>query len=120
MDNQQLFLEMLHRLGKYSDACVLYALLAQGGDAMEYTTSSAKISLNLLCGEIAKKQVQRSLNCLGTDGLIEVRALPHCRTCIKVNREAVDALLRKPVRANMPGLRVEGFPYLEHCAAAAA
>ena len=120
MDSRQLFLELLHRLGKYSDVCVLYALLAQGYDEMEYTTSSARISLNLLGGVIAKKQVQRSLNCLGAIGLIEVRAHPHWRTCIKVNRKAVDALLRKPVRANMPGLRLESFPYLEHCAAAAA
>ena len=120
MNSQQLFIELLHRLGKYSDACVVHALLAQGCDEMEYTTSIVKMSQNLFGGRIHRRQVQQAIARLSYEGLIEVRAQPYWRTCIKVNREAVDALLREPVRANMPGLRVESFPYLEQCAAAAA
>ena len=74
MNSQQLFIELLHRLGKYSDACVVHALLAQGCDEMEYTTSIVKMSQNLFGGRIHRRQVQQAIARLSYEGLIEVRA----------------------------------------------
>ena len=120
MNNQQLFISLLHRLGKYNDACVLYALLQMRSDEEECSTSTYGLAKKVMDGGISRTHVQRAFARLEKDGLIEVRTQPNYRTCVKVRREAVDALLRKPFSENMPGMREERFPYLEHCAAAAA
>ena len=118
MNSQQLYMELLHRLRVYSDASVLHALLQQGGDEKEYKTSAAEMSQKLgKC--VPKRQVQRSLKRLADEGLIDMRTQPNYRTCIKVAREAVDALLREPINPNLPGMSTGSFPYIEHLAAAA-
>ena len=119
MNSQQLFMELLHRLRGYSDASVLYALLQQNGDEKECGTSAAEISLKLGAG-VSKRQVQRSFKRLADEGLIDMRTQPNYRTCIKVRREAVDALLQRiSLSPNLPGMSTGSFPYIEHLAAAA-
>lgn len=114
MTNERLLIELVHRLCKYSDAMVLYAVLEQHADIEDFKTTTTKISLDFLGAIIEKKQVQRALERLQERGLLEVRTHANYRTHIKVDREAVDALLRQPVSPYLPGLREVSFPYLEH------
>ena len=57
--------------------------------------------------------MQRSLDRLQEMGFLEVRTHANYRTHIKVDRAAVEALLRKPVSAYLPGLRDVSFPFLD-------
>ncbi|MDO5693869.1 MAG: hypothetical protein Q4G70_15555 [Pseudomonadota bacterium] len=79
-----------------------------------------RISLDLLGGVLEKKQVQRALDRLAERGLIELRTHANYRTHIKVDRAAVEALLRTPVSDYLPGLRSTSFPFLEHIQSAEA
>lgn len=49
-DPQHLFVELLHRLTRYSDAIVLSALLERHGDVVEVRTSVARIALDIAGG----------------------------------------------------------------------
>ncbi|MBR5705711.1 MAG: hypothetical protein IKX21_07075 [Deltaproteobacteria bacterium] len=119
MNSQQLFMELLHRLRGYSDTTVLHALLQQRGDEKECKTSATEMASRYLNGSLSRIQVKRAFNRLASEGLIEVRTQPSYRTYIKVNRDAVDALLREPINPNLPGMSTGSFPYIEHLAAAA-
>ena len=114
MDNRQLFIALLHRLRKYSDTLVLYVALEQHADEMEFKTSTTKLALDLLGGVIDRFLVQRSLKRLSDLGLVEVRTHANYRTHIKVDREAVNALLRTPVSPMLPGIRRNSFPFLDY------
>lgn len=114
MTSQQLFVELLHRLRKYSDAAVLHAVLQQHGDVTEFKTSAVKLALDTLGGQIVKRQAQQALERLSRLGLLEIRVHANYRTLIKVDRDAVMALLRQPVSPFLPGLRADGFPFLDH------
>ncbi len=114
MNNQQLFVAFVYQLGKLSDAVILHALLEQGADETEVCTSAAQMSQYMLSRCVTRQQVQRGLARLSEQGLIEVRAQPNWRTCIRVKRDAVLALLNKPLDSRLPGLREETFPFLAH------
>ncbi len=114
MTSQQLFIELLHRLRKYSDAVVLHAVLQQHGDEVEFKTSKTQMALDLLGGRLESKQVQRAFNRLSDLGLMDIHVHANYRTHVKVDREAVKALLRTPVSPLLPGIRTDGFPFLEH------
>ena len=45
---------------------------------------------------------------------MEIRTHANYRTHIKVDRGAVEALLRTPVSDFLPGMREVSFPFLEH------
>lgn len=114
MNNEQLFVHILHRLGKYSDALVLHVLLQDHGDERQVKTSAVKMALDALRGRVQRWQVQRSLERLEALGLIEVRPHPNYRTVITVNREALLEFLNKDDLSNMlPGFRVNSFPFLD-------
>ena len=114
MTSQQLFIEFLHRLRKYSDAVVLHALLQQHGDEVEFKTSATQMALDILGGVVVRRQIQHALDRLSHFGLLEVHTHTNYRTHVKVDREAVKALLRIPVSPLLPGIRTDGFPFLEH------
>lgn len=120
MTNESLFINLIHRLGKYPEAVVLAVALEQHADEQEFKTTSVRISLDLLGGVLEKKQVQRALDRLAERGLIELRTHANYRTHIKVDRAAVEALLRTPVSDYLPGLRSTSFPFLEHIQSAEA
>lgn len=114
MESKDLFIELLHRLHKYSDAAVLYVALQQHADVGEFKTTSTRLALDSLGGAIDRFLVQRSLKRLSDMGLVEIRVHANYRTHIKVDRDAVMALLRQPVSPFLPGLRADGFPFLDH------
>ena len=118
MTSQQLFISLLYRLGDLAEATILYRALSKGADKQEYQTTAKQLSEEL-GSEIDRFRVRRALKRLSTGELIEVRAQPNYRTCIKVNRDAVDELLREPINPNLPGMSTGSFPYIEHLAAAA-
>ena len=114
MTNEQLFIHVLHRLGKYSDAMVLFAVLHEHADVRQAKTSAVKISLYALHGRVQRWQVQRSLERLEALGLIEVKPHPNWRTVITLNREAlVDFLNKEPLSGMLPGFRAAHFPFLD-------
>lgn len=115
MTNEQLFIHILHRLGKYSDAVVLGIILHGHGDVMKVKTSAFKISADSLSGQISPKQVQRSLATLAGLGLIEVKPHPNWRTVITLNREALVEFLNQepPLSGMLPGFRNAKFPFMD-------
>ena len=114
MTNEQLFVHILHRLGKYSDALVLHVVLQDHGDVRQVKTSAVKMALDALRGQISAKQVQRSLHRLVDLGLIEAKPHPNYRTVITLNREALLEFLNQEKLSNMlPGFRANSFPFLD-------
>lgn len=123
MDSKALFNELLHRLrkyadGKYSDAMLLHYLLRQGADDAEFKTTAVKVALDALYGCINRRDVQRSIDRLTELGLISTRVHANTRTHFTVNRDAVLALLAKPLPRNLPGIDERHFPFLDEWAAA--
>ncbi|MBR5950394.1 MAG: MarR family transcriptional regulator [Actinomycetaceae bacterium] len=107
--SQQLFVELLHRLGTYGDACVLYSLLQRHADEREYKTSMTVIATAI---GISRQQVHRAIKRLEAMGLVRSRAQSNYRTCVTVDREAVSQLMRQPIPENLPGINNEVFPFL--------
>ena len=116
MTSERLFAELLHRLGRYTEAMVLYAVIQQRADEFEFKTTASRISADILQGAVDKKNVQRSLAALEARGLVDLRTHPNHRTHITLNQEAVLTLLREPTSCDLPGLREETFPFLSACA----
>lgn len=112
MTSARLFVELLHRLRDFHEAMVLHAVMQEHADVSEFKTSAAKISLNLLSGQADRKQVQRAIARLEDKGLVQSRS--NYRAFISVDRDAVESLLRIPVSNFLPGLRTEGFPFLDY------
>jgi tyrosine-protein phosphatase YwqE len=113
LSSPELFIRLLHMLQKYSDAMVLQILLEQHADKTEFKTSARQIAMDFASGQIVRRQAQQALSRLAEKGLIDVQVHPNYRTHIKVDREAVLALLRIPVSDFLPGLRQVNFPFLE-------
>lgn len=115
MTNDQLFIHILHRLCKYSDAMVLFAIIHDHGDERQVKTSAVKMSLDALHGQINRRQAQRSLDHLEQLGLIEVKPNKNWRTVITLNRDAlIQFLNQEPKLSNMlPGFRSAPFPFLD-------
>lgn len=123
MDSKALFNELIHRLskyedGKYSDAMLLHYLLRQGADDAEYKTTAVKVAFDALAGCLNRRDVQRSTERLSQLGLISTRVHANTRTHFTVNREAVLALLAKPLPRNLPGIDERHFPFLDEWRAA--
>lgn len=113
MRSQQLFVELVHRLRNYSDAAVLFTALRQGAALREFKVSTTTFALDLLGGQVNKWKVQRSLQRLSDLELVTLRIHENYRTHIKVDADAVRALLRRPVSDFLPGLRDEAFEFLD-------
>ncbi|AYR19474.1 hypothetical protein [Alcaligenes faecalis] len=114
MTNEQLFVHLLHRLRKYSDALVLHVILQDHGDKRQVKTSAVKMALDSLRGQIQRWQVQRSLERLESLGLINVMPQPNYRTLVTVNEDALLAFLNQESLSNMlPGFRANTFPFLD-------
>ncbi len=114
MTNEQLFVHLLHRLRKYSDALVLHVILQDHGDKRQVKTSAVKMALDSLRGQIQRWQVQRSLERLESLGLINVMPQPNYRTLVTVNQEALLAFLnQEPLSGMLPGFRANTFPFLD-------
>ena len=117
-DSKALFNELLHRLCKYedckySDAMLLHYLLRQGADGTELKTTAVKVALDALHGCINRRDVQRSVERLTKLELISTRVHANTRTHFSVNRQAVLALLEKPLPRNLPGIDERHFPFLD-------
>ncbi|WP_157539097.1 hypothetical protein [Hydrogenophaga flava] len=117
-DSKALFNELLHRLCKYedckySDAMLLHYLLRQGADGTEFKTTAVKVALDALHGCINRRDVQRSVERLTKLELISTRVHANTRTHFSVNRQAVLALLEKPLPRNLPGIDERHFPFLD-------
>lgn len=114
MTNEQLFVHLLHRIGKYSDALVLHTVLQDHGDKRQVKTSAVKMALDSLRGQVSPKQVQRSLKRLESVGLINVMPQPNYRTLITVNSDALLEFLNQDSLSGMlPGFRANKFPFLD-------
>lgn len=118
MDSKALFVELLHRLrkfedGKYSDAMLLHYLLRQGANEAEFKTTAVKVALDALSGCLNRWEVQRSIVRLTEMGLISTRVHANTRTHFSVNRDAVLALLARPLPRNLPGIDERSFPFLD-------
>lgn len=115
MTNEQLFIHVMHRLGKYSDAMVLFAILHDHGDERQVKTSAVKLALDALHRQVTPKQAQRALARLESLGLIEVKPHPNWRTVITLKSEALLQFLnQEPKLSNMlPGFRAVLFPFLD-------
>lgn len=113
MTNQQLLLNLVHRLRRYDDAVVLYVCLQQAADVNEFKTTATQIAFDRLEGHLGKKQVQRSLERLAAIGVVEMRVHANYRTHLKADRHAVLTLLRQPISAYLPGLCDEAIPLLD-------
>ncbi|QXR34277.1 hypothetical protein EGK70_010240 [Alcaligenes aquatilis] len=114
MTNEQLFIHLLHRLQKYSDALVLHVLLQDHGDVRRVRTSATKMALDSLRGRINRRQVQRAFERLESMGLINVMPQPNYRTLVTVNSDALLEFLNQDPLSNMlPGFRANTFPFLD-------
>ena len=114
MNYEQLFIHLLHRLRKYSDAMVLQAILQDHGDERQVKTSAVKMALDALHGQVNRRQVQRSLESLAELGLIDVKPHANYRTVITLNREALVVFLNGAKLSGMlPGFRNAPFPFLD-------
>lgn len=114
MTNEQLFIHLLHRLQKYSDALVLHVLLQDHGDERRVRTSATKMALNSLRGQINRRQVQRAFERLESMGLINVMPQPNYRTLVTVNSDALlEFLNQDPLSGMLPGFRANTFPFLD-------
>ena len=113
MTCQQLFIELVQRLAKYSDAAVLWIFLKEHADVAEYKDSAERIAYDQLQQTVDRRDVQRSLGRLKQQGLISTRVHANFRTHVTVNREAVLELLRKPMAERMPSRSAKHFPFLD-------
>ena len=114
MTNEQLFIHLLHRLQKYSDALVLQVLLQDHGDVRRVRTSATKMALDSLRGRINRRQVQRAFERLESMGLINVMPQPNYRTLVTVNSDALlEFLNQDPLSDMLPGFRANTFPFLD-------
>lgn len=114
MTNEQLFIHLLHRLQKYSDALVLHVLLQDHGDERRVRTSATKMALDSLRGQINRRQVQRAFERLESMGLINVMPQPNYRTLVTVNSDALlEFLNQDPLSGMLPGFRANTFPFLD-------
>ena len=120
MTSERLFIELVHRLGKYAEVMVLYAIVQQRADEAEFKTSASRIADDILQGQVDVKSVQRAIVSLEAKGLIRTRIHANHRTHITLNQEALSALLSEPLNPDLPGLRQETFPFLSACADAQA
>ncbi|MDH4865408.1 hypothetical protein SBO82_00350 [Alcaligenes nematophilus] len=114
MTNEQLFIHLLHRLQKYSDALVLHVLLQDHGDVRRVRTSATKMALDSLRGQINRRQVQRAFERLESMGLINVMPQPNYRTLVTVNSDALlEFLNQDPLSGMLPGFRANTLPFLD-------
>lgn len=110
----RLLLDLFYRLPNSSDALVLFVLLSKHADEREFQTSANRISHDALQRMISPSQVRNSLKTLQELELVKVRVHANYRTLVSVQRDAVLALLRKPVSETLPGLSDERFPFLDY------
>jgi hypothetical protein len=115
--NQVLFIHLMHVLKKYTDVCVVMALLSDLADQREVKTTAGELALRKLETHISRKEVQRSFDRLSDLGLIDIRVHANTRTHVTVNREAVLSMLRLPLPNRLPGLSARELPFLEAWAA---
>lgn len=109
---QALFIELVLRLQRYSDAAVLWIFLKDHADEREYTTTAVKMALDQLTGTVKRWDVQRSIARLQEQELIRVRVHANTGTKVTVDRNAVLRLLRDPLPERLPGLSRKEFPFL--------
>jgi hypothetical protein len=112
MTGKDLFVELLHRLQHYSDAAVLWALLKNRADEVQFTTTAVKMAQDELTGAVKRWDVQRSIARLAQKNFIEVDIQPGTCTTVTVNRKAVLRLLRDPLPKGLPGLSRGTFSFL--------
>lgn len=113
MTGRELLIALMHRLRRYDDTVILYALLQSRADQTEFRTSATRVAANSLGGLVTRLQVHRALKRLERGGYIATRVYRNHRTAISVDGDAVRALLAIPVSDLMPGIRTESFPFLE-------
>ena len=114
MTTDRLLLSLFYRLPNLSDALTLYVLLNQRADVQELRTSAASLSNHSMRRVVSPTQVRRTFKTLQELELITVRIHANYRTLVKVDRDAVCALLDEPVSQNLPGLGDAEFPFLTY------
>lgn len=113
MTSERLFVDLLHRLGKYSDALILHTALKEQADVAEWRTATTQLAAHALDGHVSQRQVLRSLHRLAELGLVELRTHAKTATLIRVDRDAVMELLQQPVSNLLPGMRGKDFAFLQ-------
>ncbi|GKS86960.1 hypothetical protein AVMA1855_22430 [Acidovorax sp. SUPP1855] len=113
MTSDRLFVELLHRLGKYSDALILHTALKEEADVTEWRAATTQVAMYNLDGRINQRQVLRSLHRLAELGLVQLRTHAKTATLITVDRDAVMELLQQPVSSQLPGMRGKDFAFLQ-------
>jgi hypothetical protein len=111
--NQELFVDLIHRLADYEEAMVLQLLLALRADMAPLRSGKRKLQ-EQLGAAISEANVQRAIGRLALQGLITTRVYPNTYTEFRINVEALDALLCESIPATkcFPGVSSEPIHYL--------
>jgi hypothetical protein len=113
MTNQQLFIELIHRLGDYEESMVLQLLLAWRADQAPVRSGKRKIH-EQFPEALTVRGVERAVARLIEQDLITTRVYPNTYTEFRVNVEALEVLLSEPIPATkcFPGISTEPIHYL--------
>lgn len=113
MLDKDLFLNLLHKLSSYTDACVLDVILHNVDSDYSWLTSRTTIG-EKLSGHISLSSTYNSLQRLsGVFGLIEIQQSKGSKTLIKVKHEDLLSFINdEPVSELLPGLRTREHPFL--------
>lgn len=114
MNQEQLFVQLSHRLKSYGDTCLLMLLLNWGLDIDKFACSKEQIARSELGGLLTRYELRRAVERLQDARLIAVTVYPNTKTEFRVNREAVLQLLRQPIpsRPYFPGVADRPIPFL--------
>jgi hypothetical protein len=111
--NQQLLVDLIHRLGDYEEAMLLQLLLAWRADQTPLRSGKRKLQ-EQLGAVISVAGVERATTRLMNQGLITTRVYPNTYTEFRIDVEALDALLAEPIPDTkwFPGVSSEPIHYL--------
>lgn len=111
--NQELFINLIHRLGDYEEAMVLHLLLAWRADQTPLRSGKRKLQ-EQFTERLSVWGVERAIFRLVDQGLVTTRVYPNTYTEFRINVEALDALLAEPIPATkwFPGVSSEPIHYL--------
>lgn len=113
MTNEQLFIELTHRLADYEEAMVLQLLLAWDADLKPLRSGKRKLQ-QALGSAVSIPGTERAICRLVAQGLVSTKVYPNTYTEYTVNAEAIDALLAEPLPTLkwLPGVSQEPIHFL--------
>lgn len=113
-ENLQLFPRLLYGLElDFAKTAIVWALLSRSADR-DWVETSSKTMAEELGGLVTRTSVQRALESLVADGLVDRRIHPNYYTKYMVNTAALERLLARPLPEAriLPGLGPDLLPWL--------